>query len=372
MAKRIDIEGIIGWHDQATPEYLGGELRAANGEEVEVHFNSPGGLVGAGLKMYNQLRDYPGKTTAVLAGYAMSMASYIPQACNVVMAKDNAVYMIHNARGWTGGDHNEVLKYGNYLKGLSGISAREFVKQTTRRGKGKSLEDVTAMMDTETFLFGEEMVAQGFVDGILDTGDDSDKETALATAQATFNEAMALMSSDPGKVKADLQLAMQLFGDVPATQSFSPPAATAAGTKKEEGTTMSLNALLAANPQAKAEYDAAITAAEARGKVAGTEEMQATAKAVGNFLSNKEYPVQVGEMALKVLTGEQSKANLDMVVSMADMMKEQQKGTQAAAGTTATGETLGQGGGEAPVANATDVSSPIDLAAAIAQFKGGE
>jgi ATP-dependent protease ClpP protease subunit len=371
MVKRIEIEGVIGWHDQATPEYLAAELRAANGDAVELHFNSPGGLVGAGLKMYNLIRDYPGETTAVLAGYAMSMASYIPQACGKVMAKDNAVYMIHNARGWTGGDHNEVLKYGNYLKGLSGISAREFVKQTAKRGKAKSLADITAMMDAETFLFGEEMVTEGFVDGILDTGDDSDKETALATAQATFNEAMAMLTANPDRVKADLQLAMQIYGDArpfgegAPTQSFSTPAAPAAGNSTEEGKQMKLAELLAANPEARAEYDQAITAAEGKGK----EEMQTTVTAVSKYLNNKDYPAQVGTMALQVLSGAQPKANLDAIVATADMMKEMQAGGQAAAASATLPDTPGQGGNAAPVANATDVSSEMDLGAAIAQFK---
>ena len=89
---------------------------------------------------------------------------------------------------------------------------------------------------------------------------------------------------------------------------------------------MDLKALLAANPQAQAEYDQAIKDAEARGKVAGTEEMKATVTSVAPFLSNKSYPSQVGEMALKVLTGEQQKASLDSMVAMADMMKEMQKG----------------------------------------------
>jgi len=366
MAKKIEIEGVIGWHDQATPEYLSAQLKAANGEDVEVHFNSPGGLIGAGLKMYNQLRNYTGKTTAVLSGYAMSMASYIPQACDEVMAEDNAVYMIHNARGGVWGAHNEVQKYGKYLQGLSGITARELAKQTGKRDKAKSVEQVQELMDAETFFFGEEMVEHGFVDSIIQSADGGDKETALASAQASFADAQALMASDQGRVKADLQLAMQLY------DTDTPPAAPAAGIKTQEGKQMNLQALLAANPQAKAEYDAAITAAVAQGEKAGKEEMQATAKAVSNFLSNPAYPKQVGEMAAKVLTGEQSKASLDNMVMMADMMTEMQKGNQAAAGTAAAGGTPGQQQNTAVdpfnVADETGLEAAIQLAAP----KGGK
>ena len=368
MAKKIDITGIIGW--DATPQQLSEDLRVANGDDVEVYISSPGGLVGAGLQMYNLLRNYPGKTTAILSGYAMSMASYIPQACNVVMAEDNAVYMVHNARGGVWGDHNEVQKYGKYLEGLSGISAREFAKQTEKRGKAKSLKEIVEMMDAETFMFGDEMVDNGFVDSIITTeSNNSDKETAMATAQASFAEAQARMASDQGRVRADLQLAMQIM-DGDSHFKFTPPAASAAGISSKEGLQMDLKALLAANPQAQAEYDQAIKDAEARGKVAGPEEMKATVTSVAPFLSNKSYPSQVGEMALKVLTGEQQKASLDSMVAMADMMKEMQKGTGAAAGTQAAGETPGDPAAPG-VVDATNVSDEAGLQAAIQLAKGG-
>lgn len=149
--KTIAISGVIGW--DIMPQQVRDFLAEANGEPITATFASPGGFIAPGLEMFNMFRNYPGKTTAILTGYAMSMSSYIPLAFDEKLAEDNAVFMIHNAGGGVYGDHNDILKYGGYLKGLSGVIAKQYVKTT-----GKSIEEITAMMDDETYLFGKEMV----------------------------------------------------------------------------------------------------------------------------------------------------------------------------------------------------------------------
>lgn len=165
-------------------------------------------------------------------------------------------------------------------------------------------------------------------------------------------------------MRADFQLAMQILD-----KDVIPPAATAAGTTNKEGAQMDLKTLLAANPTAQAEFDAAITAAEAKGKVAGKEEAKLAAKEVANFLANPNYPKQVGEMAIKVLTGDQPQSSLQQMVATADMILEMQKGQGAAAGTAAAGETPAQTP-PAPT-DATNVADEAGLEAAIQLAKGG-
>lgn len=198
--KIIPIKGVIGW--DVTPDGIREQLTAANGDEVTFEIASPGGFIAPGLDIFNQIRNYAGHTTAKLTGFAMSMASYIPLASDHVVAEDNAVFMVHNAQGITRGDHNEILKYGNYLKGLSGVIASRYVRRT-----GKTLSEVQKWMDDETFFFGEDMVAAGFVDEIIKADSDDDKASAMATAQAAFEDAKTRMNADQVATRADMSLA---------------------------------------------------------------------------------------------------------------------------------------------------------------------
>lgn len=363
MAKTIPINGIIGW--DVTAQDVRDALAAAKGEDVEFPISSPGGLVGEGLAIFNLIRNYPGNTKAILSGYAMSMASYIPQACKEVVAEDNAVYMIHNARGGVWGDHNEIMKYGQFVKGLSGILAKEYGKAAGKRGKATTAEDFTAMMDAESFLFGDQMTEHGLVDSIIPGDSGGDQQTAMLTARAAYDDCVAKMTADPYRVKADIQQAMALF-QPPVASVISTPA-VAAGNKTQEVRQMAtLAELLAANPAAQVEFDNAVQAARTEGK----KEMQTIIAAATPFLNNANYPKQVGEMAVKVLSGEQTAANLTALAATADMLKEMQSTGKATEETGNVGETPAQ-----QMTPATDphgeIADEAGLQALVAQFKGG-
>lgn len=360
--KTITISGVIGW--DVTAQSIREALSAANGEDVTFVISSPGGFISVGLEIFNLIRNYPGHTTALLSGFAMSMASYLPFACDRRVAEDNAVYMIHNARGGVWGDHNEILGYGAFTKGLSGLLSKQYAKST-----GKPLAEITEMMDKETFFFGDEILAHGFVDEIIATEEEKDGETALASAQAIYKDAYAKWSADTPEARSDMTRAMAFMPLVlpaPVAQQSSPPA-VAAGTINQEVQQMSLKALLAANPAAQAEFDTAMNNARNDGITAGKAELQGTIAAAAPFLSNPSYPKQVGEIALKVITGELQTASLTSIVATADMVKEMQAGTQAAAAPAATvvptpAATL--------TADATNVCDDASLQAAIAAAKG--
>lgn len=204
--KQINISGIIGW--DATANQLRDDLQAANGEDCEILFSTPGGLVGEGLEMFNLIKNYPGRTTAVLSGYVMSMGSYLVRACNHRRAEANAVYMIHNAGGGVCGDHNEVLGYGRYLQGLSAMIAKAYAA-----GSGKELAEITAMMDQETYFFGDQIQDHGFAEEMIPCPDqqpDPDPASARSRAKAAMERMQSAMVADVLKVKNDLTRAMAM------------------------------------------------------------------------------------------------------------------------------------------------------------------
>ena len=59
-------------------------------------------------------------------GVVASIASYIAMAGDTIIAESNAVFMIHNAAMFAGGDHNNHRKTANILEGISNIVAKEY------------------------------------------------------------------------------------------------------------------------------------------------------------------------------------------------------------------------------------------------------
>ncbi len=126
-----------------------------------------------------------------------------------------------------------------------------------------------------------------------------------------------------------------------------PPAA--AGKPKEEASNMNLKEALAANPDAKTEYDAAITAAadtaRAEGETAGKKVMSDAMAAALPILSSADYPETVKErVADKCQNGDVE--GMKDFVALHDMHKE------GAAATAAAGEQDDETPPNTPEANA--------------------
>jgi ATP-dependent protease ClpP protease subunit len=194
--KRIAIEGIVGWDLMAAD--VREQLDQANGEEIDLIVNSPGGSVFEGFAIFNALRDYSragGKIHARVVGFAASMSSYIPMAASDVVIEDNAVWMIHNPWSLAVGDQNDLRAEAEVLEGLSGLMATAYERKT-----GKDRADVRAMMDAETWLFGQEIADAGFADSVVPAGDGpEDKADAVAQAKAAVRAMAARMRAEPEK-----------------------------------------------------------------------------------------------------------------------------------------------------------------------------
>lgn len=366
--KIFPITGVVGWDVNASD--VRDFLRTAGGEDVQFDISSPGGLVSVGLEIFNLIRNYPGHTTAKLSGYAMSMGSYIPLACDRVVAEDNAVYMIHNARGGVWGDHNDILSYGAYVKGLSGLLGKQYVKTT-----GKTIEEIAGWMDKETFFFGEEMVEAGFVHELIVTGKDKDKEQNVAMAAAVFMDTMAKLGADSTKAREDVAKACQMLnlGEWPTVGHDPAPSTPApAGENNKEVQQMALQKLLADNPAAKAQYDAALAAARTEGEAAGKKTVMDTIEAVSPYLANAEYPGIIASTALKVLKGEEGKATLVAAVAAVDAVREDAANRKAGDEGNKAGETKGQGGQPVEHKAGEVVKDQAGLDAEIARAKAQE
>ncbi len=214
MPPIIPISGVIGW------DVLASDLRKSiskfKGQAVEFELNTPGGFVSEGFEIFNLIRNHDGETTIKIVGLAASMGAYLLMAPNRVVAEDNAVIMIHNARSCTCGDQHDHDKTSARLKGLSGIIANSFVK-----GTNLIADDIHGKMKAETFFFGQEMVDSGFVDELIEVSDDIAQIEAIEMARAQIDGCNKSMR-DNIEFEKDLEKAVAIFPDLAHIEGSIP------------------------------------------------------------------------------------------------------------------------------------------------------
>lgn len=190
--KIIKINGEIGW--EVTASEVKRQLDESTGD-ITIEISSPGGSVFQGVEIFNAIKNYSkGEITTVIVSIAASMASYIALAGKTIKAYDNSVYMIHNASVVSWGDHRDLRKSADIVESLTKMLAKQYVGKT-----GKSIEEIRTMMDDETYLFGLEMLELGFVDEIIKTEDNKDKESAKILATENVKACIASVKERQSK-----------------------------------------------------------------------------------------------------------------------------------------------------------------------------
>ncbi|WP_109391831.1 ClpP-like prohead protease/major capsid protein fusion protein [Proteus cibi] len=138
-------------------------LSLGNLSHINLHIHSPGGEVFDGIAIYNQLKNHSAPITVYIDGLAASMASVIAMVGDTVIMPKNAMMMIHKPWGVSWGDANDMREYADLLDKLENVLIPAYVAKT-----GKTTEEITAMLEQETWLDGDECVEHGFADKVIE------------------------------------------------------------------------------------------------------------------------------------------------------------------------------------------------------------
>ena len=149
------------------------ELFSGNGP-VTVWINSPGGDCIAASQIYSMLIDYPGVVTVKIDGIAASAASVIAMAGTEVLMAPTALMMIHNPATMAFGDHNDMKAAVKMLDEVKQSIVNAYAIRT-----GLSDEELSRMMEAETWMNAKKAIALGFADGMLE-----DSKTAVTDVAA--------------------------------------------------------------------------------------------------------------------------------------------------------------------------------------------
>jgi len=134
-------------------------------KDISMYINSPGGVVTAGLSIFDTMQYIKPKVSTVCIGQACSMGSFLLAAGEPGqrIALPNARIMIHQPSGGAQGMASDIE-----------IQAREILRIRARMNSlyvkftGKSLEEIEAAMDRDTFLEADEALKFGLIDKVFE------------------------------------------------------------------------------------------------------------------------------------------------------------------------------------------------------------
>ena len=170
----LRIDGVIAeesWlDDEITPKQFKSELISGSGD-ITLWINSPGGDVFAASQIYNMLMDYKENVTVKIDGLAASAASVIAMAGTRVLMSPVSQIMVHNPMTVAIGNAEEMSKAIKMLSEIkeSIINAYELKTNLPR-------DEISKMMDSETWMNAKKAVELGFADEIMYTEKDQNSE----------------------------------------------------------------------------------------------------------------------------------------------------------------------------------------------------
>ncbi|MBB3953306.1 ATP-dependent Clp endopeptidase proteolytic subunit ClpP [Novosphingobium sediminicola] len=144
-------------------------------KDISMYINSPGGVVTAGLSIYDTMQYIKPKVSTVCIGQACSMGSFLLAAGEPGqrIALPNARIMIHQPSGGAQGMASDIEIQAREILRIRARMNNLYVKFT-----GKSLEEIEAAMDRDTFLEADEALKFGLIDKVFERRPDADGATA--------------------------------------------------------------------------------------------------------------------------------------------------------------------------------------------------
>jgi ATP-dependent Clp protease protease subunit len=143
-------------------------LEAENPDkDISFYINSPGGVITAGLAIYDTMQFIKCDVQTIVMGQACSMGSFLANAgaAGKRMILPNARHMIHQPSGGARGMQSDIeIQYKEITK-MKTILTELYVKHNTA---GKTYQDFERDMDRDTFMSAEEALAYGLVDRIIE------------------------------------------------------------------------------------------------------------------------------------------------------------------------------------------------------------
>ena len=132
-------------------------------KEVSMYINSPGGVVTAGMAIYDTMQFIRPKISTLCVGQAASMGSLLLAAGDPGMrfALPNARIMVHQPSGGFQGQASDILRHAEDIMKIKKRLNEVYVKHT-----GRDYDTIERTLDRDHFMSSEEAKEFGLIDQV--------------------------------------------------------------------------------------------------------------------------------------------------------------------------------------------------------------
>jgi len=134
-------------------------------KDISIYINTPGGVVYAGLAIYDTMQFIRPAVQTICVGMAMSMGAIILAGgtSGKRMALPNAKILIHQGSGGFSGQPAEIEIYAREV-----ISIKRLMEEIMAKHTGQPLEKVTKDMDRDYYMTSQEAKEYGIIDRVIE------------------------------------------------------------------------------------------------------------------------------------------------------------------------------------------------------------
>jgi len=134
-------------------------------KEISLYINSPGGVVTAGLGIYDTMQFIRPAVATLCIGQAASMGSLLLAAGETGMRASlpNSRVMVHQPSGGFQGQVTDILIHAREVEGL-----KRRLNQIYEKHTGRSYEEIESALERDRFLSPEEAKAFGIIDSVFE------------------------------------------------------------------------------------------------------------------------------------------------------------------------------------------------------------
>jgi len=133
-------------------------------KEISMYINSPGGVVTAGLSIYDTMQYIKPKVSTLCVGQAASMGSLLltAGAKDMRFSLPNSSIMVHQPSGGYQGQATDIMIHAEFTQKLKRRLNEIYVTHT-----GQDYDTVEAALGRDNFMSPEEAQAWGLIDKIV-------------------------------------------------------------------------------------------------------------------------------------------------------------------------------------------------------------
>ena len=134
-------------------------------KEIYLYINSPGGLVTAGLGIYDTMQYVKPDISTLCIGQAASMGSFLLAAGEKGkrFSFPNSRIMVHQPSAGFQGQATDIQIHANEI-----LSLKERLNEIYSKHTGKSVEEIKSALERDNFMTADEAKSFGLIDEVVE------------------------------------------------------------------------------------------------------------------------------------------------------------------------------------------------------------